>query len=29
MTELMSAEARFNEIETELAAWAAEEQNDG
>lgn len=29
MTELMSAEARFNEFETELAAWAAEEQNDG
>lgn len=29
MTELMSAEARFNAIETEWAAWAAEEQNDG
>ena len=29
MTELMSVEARFNEIQTELAAWAAEEQNDG
>ncbi len=29
MTELMSAEARINEMEDELAAWAAEEQNDG
>jgi hypothetical protein len=29
MTELMSAEARFNEIEAELATWTAEEQNDG
>lgn len=29
MTELMSAEARINEMEGELAAWAAEEQNDG
>ena len=29
MTELMSAEARFNEIETGWAAWAAEDQNDG
>jgi len=28
MTELMSVEARFNEIQTELAAWAAEEQTD-
>ena len=28
MTELMSVEARFNEIRTELAAWAAEEQTD-
>ena len=29
MTELMSTEARFHEMEAELAAWAAEEQNDG
>lgn len=29
MTELMSVEARFDEREAELAAWAAEEQNDG
>lgn len=29
MTELMSTEARFNDMEAEWAAWAAEEQNDG
>ena len=29
MTELMSAEARLDEIDTERAAWTAEEQNDG
>jgi hypothetical protein len=29
MTELMSAEARINEMEGEMAGWAAEEQNDG
>lgn len=29
MTELMSAEARISEMDAELAAWAAEEQNDG
>ena len=29
MTELMSTEARFNDRETEWAAWAAEEHNDG
>jgi hypothetical protein len=28
MTELMSMEARVNQIRTELAAWAAEEQTD-
>jgi len=28
MTELMSAEARVNEMGDELAAWAAEEQSD-
>ena len=28
MTELMSGEARLNEMETEWAAWAAEEQDD-
>lgn len=29
LTEQMSDEARINEIEVELATWAAEEQNDG
>jgi len=29
MTELMSVEARFNHLEAELAACAAEEQSDG
>ena len=28
MTELMSAEARINEMEAELAGWSAEEQKD-
>ena len=29
LTELMSDEARINDIEAELAAWPTEEQNDG